>query len=50
MLDAMPEIFDFVKNVCLQYWKIVLGSSVLAGFFSLRVLDRLFNIFDILKR
>lgn len=50
MLEAMPQIFDYVKTVCLQYWEIVLGSSVLAGFFALRVLDRMFNIFDILKR
>lgn len=50
MLQYLPLIWDFFCSTVTQYWQVVTGCSVLAGFVTLAVLDRLFNIFDILKR
>lgn len=50
MLDSLPQIWDFFYNTVTQYWKVITSCSVLAGFVTLAILDRLFNIFDILKR
>lgn len=50
MLDAMPQIWDFFQTIVLEYWELIVGSSVLAGFLALAVLDRMFNIFDIIRR
>lgn len=49
MLEALPDIWDFFQQVVAQYWSVIMASSVLAGFFTLAVLDRVFHIFDILK-
>lgn len=50
MLEAMPEIFEFFQSLVIKYWNLIVGSSVLAGFLALAVLDRIFNIFDIIRR
>ena len=50
MLDALPEIFDFFKSLVRQYWLLITGSSVLAAFLALTVMDRIFHIFDIIRR
>lgn len=50
MLDALPQIFDFFKNLVREYWILITGSSVLAAFLALSVMDRIFHIFDIIRR
>lgn len=50
MLEVLPEIWDFFQGIVVQYWNVIMASSVLCGFFTLAVLDRVFHIFDILKR
>ena len=50
MLEVLPEIWDFFQGIVVQYWNLIMASSVLGGFFTLAVLDRVFHIFDILKR
>ena len=50
MLDALPEIFDFFKSLVREYWILITGSSVLAAFLALAVMDRIFHIFDIIRR
>ena len=50
MLDSLPEIWEFIQGLIIRYWNVIMASSVLAGFLALAVLDRLFGIFDILKR
>ena len=50
MLDVLPEIFDFFKYLVHQYWILTTGSSVLAAFLALSVMNRIFHIFDIIRR
>lgn len=50
MLEYLPQIFEFFVSIIQQYWVVVTGSSVLAGFAALAVLDRMFHIFDIIRR
>lgn len=50
MLEFLGDIATFVFSQISSIWLLYTTSSVLAGFFCLWVLDRLFHIFDILKR
>lgn len=50
MLDALPAIANFFWTLCGQIFDLYTTTSVLAGFFVLWLLDRMFGIFDILKR
>lgn len=49
MLEALPAIFQFFLNWISNIFNVYVTSSVLAGFFTLWLLDRAFGIFDILK-
>lgn len=49
MLEALPAIFQFFLNFLSRIFNIYVTSSVLAGFFTLYILDRAFGIFDIIK-
>ena len=49
MLEVLGDIATLVFSQISSIWVLYTTSSVLAGFF-LWVLDRLFHIFDILKR
>lgn len=50
MLEALPQIAGFFISVLQEYWLLYTGCSVLAGFLALRILDRIFHIFDIIRR
>lgn len=50
MLESMPEMVDFFMSLVLQYWDLITGCSVLAAFLALAVLDRIFHIFDVIRR
>lgn len=50
MLEALPQITTFLADVFQRFWVLITGCSVLAGFLALAVLDRIFHIFDILRR
>lgn len=50
MLEALPEMVDFFMSMIQQYWTVITGCSVLAAFLSLAVLDRIFHIFDVIRR
>lgn len=50
MLEVLGDIATFVFQQFLSIWNIYTTSSVLAGFFVLWILDRMFHIFDVLKR
>lgn len=50
MLEAMPDMVAYFMSLIQQYWGLITGCSVLAAFLSLAVLDRIFHIFDILRR
>lgn len=50
MLQSLPDIVSFLFSSLTSIFNIYVTSSVLAGFFCLWILDRLFHIFDILKR
>lgn len=50
MLEVLGDLANFVLTQLSNIWTIYTTSSVLAGFFVLFILDRLFHIFDILKR
>lgn len=49
MLEALPAIFQFFLDWITRIFNVYVTSSVLAGFFTLWLLDRAFGIFDILK-
>jgi hypothetical protein len=49
MLEVLGDLANFVLTQLSNIWTVYTTSSVLAGFFVL-FLDRLFHIFDILKR
>lgn len=50
MLEVLPAIADFFWQLCGEIFDLYTTSSILAGFFVLYILDRMFGIFDILKR
>ena len=50
MFSSLSALFDFVLDGLSNIFNVYVSSSVLVGFFALWVLDRLFRIFDILKR
>ncbi len=50
MLDALDSVVQFLFYSIQQTWQLYTMTSVLGAFFALWVLDRLFHIFDILKR
>lgn len=50
MLEFLGAIWDFIWQQLGSIWILYTTSSVLSGFFALYVLDRIFHIFDILKR
>lgn len=50
MLEQLPAIFNYVGDMVQDYWTVITGCSVLAGFVALGIIDRVFHIFDILRR
>lgn len=50
MLESLPEIFDFFVFIVQEYWTVITGCSLLAAFVALAVMDRVFHIFDIIRR
>ena len=50
MLESLPLIFAYIISTIQQSWTLMTGCSVLAGFLALAVLDRLFHIFDVIRR
>lgn len=50
MIQSLPEIWDFFSWLVQKYWGLVTTCGILAGFFALAVLDKMFHIFDILRR
>lgn len=50
MLEAMPQMVEFFMFLIRQYWVLITGCSVLAAFLALAVLDRIFHIFDVIRR
>lgn len=50
MFSSVPALFNFILDGLSNIFTIYTTSSVLVGFFALWVLDRLFHVFDILKR
>ena len=50
MLEALPEMVDFFLSIIRQSWTVITGCSVLASFLALAVLDRIFHIFDVIRR
>lgn len=50
MLEALPQIWTFLQSLFIDFWVLIVGSSVLSGFLALAVLDRMFHIFDIIRR
>ena len=49
MLDALPAIAEFLWNLLTQVFDLYTTCSVLAGFFTLWLVDRMFGIFDVIK-
>ncbi len=50
MLEVMPALAQFMWQIMSKVFNLYTTSSVLCGFFVLWILDRMFGIFDILKR
>lgn len=50
MLEALPDISEFFFLTQYYFWYLMNSCSVLAGFLALAILDRIFHIFDILRR
>lgn len=50
MLENLPLIWEWFQDFVIQYWNVIMASSVLSAFVALAVLDRIFHIFDIIKR
>lgn len=50
MLESLPQMSNFFLSIIRQYWDLITGCSVLAAFLSLAVLDRIFHIFDVIRR
>lgn len=49
MLDSLPLIFDYIVSMIQESWTLMTGCSVLAAFLTLRILDRMFHIFDVIR-
>lgn len=49
MLDSLPMIATFFWQILTDVFDLYTTSSVLAGFFALWLLDRMFGIFDVIK-
>lgn len=49
MLQALPALVQFFWEILSNIFDLYVTSSVLAGFFTLWVLDRIFGIFDVIK-
>lgn len=49
MLEVLPALASFFWQICSRIFNLYITSSVLAGFFSLWILDRMFGIFDVIK-
>lgn len=49
MLQALPALAKFFWEILSNIFDLYVTSSVLAGFFTLWVLDRMFGIFDVIK-
>lgn len=50
MIDVLPALGNFFWNIVSQVFDLYTTTSVLSGFFALYILDRMFGIFDIIKR
>lgn len=50
MLDQLPLIWEFFVGIVNQYWGLVTTCGILSAFFALKVLDKIFHIFDIIRR
>lgn len=50
MLEALPQMVNFFMSIMQQYWSVITGCSILAAFLALAVLDRIFHIFDVIRR
>ena len=50
MLESLPMMVDFFFSIITQYWSLITGCSVLAAFLALAILDRIFHIFDVIRR
>ena len=50
MIDALPEIADFYFSCASSVWILISTSGIFAAFFALKVLDRIFHIFNIFRR
>lgn len=50
MLEVLPFLAEFLWDILRQVFNLYTTSSVLCGFFVLWILDRMFGIFDILKK
>lgn len=50
MLDALPAIAGFFWEWLGKIFNLYTTCSILSGFFALWVLDRIFGIFDLLKK
>ena len=49
MLQVLPALAQFFWEILSNIFDLYVTSSVLAGFFTLWVLDRMFGIFDVIK-
>ena len=49
MLQVLPALAQFFCEILSNIFDLYVTSSVLAGFFTLWVLDRMFGIFDVIK-
>lgn len=50
MLQYMESIMGFFMFVLQSFWNVMNQAEVLAGFLALAICDRVFNIFDVLRR
>lgn len=50
MFNVLPALSAFFWEIIVQTFDLYTTCSVLAGFFALWVIDRMFGIFDVLKR
>lgn len=50
MLEVLPALGAFFWSIMKNIFNLYTASSVLCGFFVLWILDKMFNIFDVLKK
>lgn len=50
MLEALPEMVNFFMYTIDRCWGVITRCSVLAAFLTLAILDRIFHIFDVIRR